>query len=129
MYGTDGEHEFVWEGRKGAYRYRDRFEGAVPRLERRFAETGSEDVRRELERYMSFAPCGDCGGSRLRREALAVKISGSSLVDVSNLPVNRDPRVVQRSRAWRTRRQNAPTRFCAKYETVSVFLCLWGSTT
>ena len=33
MYGTDGEHEFVWEGRKGAYRYRDRFEGAVPRLE------------------------------------------------------------------------------------------------
>ncbi len=26
MYGSDGEHEFVWEGRKGAYRYRDRFE-------------------------------------------------------------------------------------------------------
>ena len=89
MYGTDGEHEFVWEGRKGAYRYRDRFEGAVPRLERRFAETSSEDVRRELERYMSFAPCSDCGGSRLRREALAVKIAGGSLVDVSSLPVNR----------------------------------------
>ena len=46
MYGTDGEHEFVWEGRKGAYRYRDRFEGAVPRLERRFSETNSEEVRR-----------------------------------------------------------------------------------
>jgi excinuclease ABC subunit A len=89
MYGTDGEHEFVWEGRKGAYSYRDRFEGAVPRLERRFAETSSEDVRRELERYMSFAPCGDCGGSRLRREALAVKVSGNSLVEVSELPVNR----------------------------------------
>jgi len=89
MYGTDGEHEFVWEGRKGAYRYRDRFEGAMPRLERRFAETGSEDVRRELERYMSFAPCGECGGSRLRREALAVKIAGCSLVDVSSLAVNR----------------------------------------
>ena len=89
MYGTDGEHEFVWEGRKGAYRYRDRFEGAVPRLERRFAETSSEDVRRELERYMSFAPCSDCQGLRLRREALAVKIAGRSLVDVSGLPVNR----------------------------------------
>ena len=89
MYGTDGEHEFVWEGRKGAYRYRDKFEGAVPRLERRFAETSSEDVRRELERYMSFAPCGDCGGSRLRREALAVRVAESSLVDISNLPVNR----------------------------------------
>ena len=61
----------------------------MPRLERRFAETSSEDVRRELERYMSFAPCGDCGGSRLRREALAVKVSGNSLVEVSELPVNR----------------------------------------
>ena len=89
MYGTDGEHEFVWEGRKGAYRYRDRFEGAVPRLERRYAETASEDVRRELERYMSFAPCGDCHGARLCREALAVRIGGRNLVDVSALPVDR----------------------------------------
>jgi len=89
MYGTDSEHEFVWEGRKGAYRYRDRFEGAVPRLERRYAETSSEDVRRELERYMSFAPCGDCHGARLRREALAVKIGGRNLVDVSALSVDR----------------------------------------
>jgi excinuclease ABC subunit A len=89
MYGTDGEHEFVWEGSKGAYTYRDRFEGAVPRLERRYAETSSEDIRRELERFMSFAPCTDCGGGRLRREALAVKISGRTLVDVSSLAVNR----------------------------------------
>ena len=89
MYGTEGEHEFVWEGRKGAYRYRDRFEGAVPRLDRRYAETASEDVRRELERYMSFAPCGDCHGARLCREALAVRIGGRNLVDVSALPVDR----------------------------------------
>jgi excinuclease ABC subunit A len=89
MYGTDGEHEFVWEGSKGAYRYRDRFEGAVPRLERRFQETTSEEVRRELERFMSFAPCGDCGGARLRREALAVKVCGRNLVEISALPVNR----------------------------------------
>ncbi len=89
MFGTDGEHEFVWEGSKGAYRYRDRFEGAVPRLERRYAETTSEDVRRELERYMSLAPCGDCGGARLRREALAVKVGERNLVDVSALSVQR----------------------------------------
>jgi excinuclease ABC subunit A len=38
---------------------------------------------------MSFAPCTDCGGGRLRREALAVKISGRTLVDVSSLAVNR----------------------------------------
>ena len=89
MYGSDGEHEFVWEGSKGAYRYRDRFEGAVPRLERRYAETSSEETRRDLERFMSLAPCGDCRGARLRREALAVKVGGSSLVAVSALPVRR----------------------------------------
>ncbi len=87
--GTDGEHEFVWEGSKGAYRYRDRFEGAVARLERRYAETTSEDIRRELEKFMSLAPCGDCSGLRLRREALAVKVQGCSVVEVSALPVRR----------------------------------------
>ena len=89
MYGSDGEHEFVWEGSKGAYRYRDRFEGAVPRLERRYTETTSEDIRRELERFMSLAPCGECGGARLRREALAVKVGGCDLVEVSGLSVQR----------------------------------------
>ena len=89
MCGSDGEHEFVWEGSKGAYRYRDRFEGAVPRLERRYAETSSEETRRDLERFMSLAPCGDCHGARLRREALAVKVGGESLVAVSALPVRR----------------------------------------
>jgi excinuclease ABC subunit A len=89
MYGSDHELDFVWEGRKGAYRYRDRFEGLVPRLERRYAETSSEEVRRELERYMSFAPCHSCHGARLRPEALAVKVADRSIVEVSSLPVRR----------------------------------------
>ena len=89
MYGSDTELDWVWEGRKGAYRYRDRFEGVVPRLERRLAETSSEGVRAELERYLSFAPCHACDGTRLRREALAVKVTGRSLAEVSALPVRR----------------------------------------
>ncbi len=89
IYGTDAEHEFVWEGSKGAYRYRDRFEGAVPRLERRYAETTSDDIRRELERYMSFARCTACQGARLRREALAVWVAGGNLAEVSALSVSR----------------------------------------
>ena len=89
IYGTDAEHEFVWEGSKGAYRYRDRFEGAVPRLERRYAETTSEDIRRELERFMSFARCTACQGARLRREALAVSVAERNLAEVSALSVSR----------------------------------------
>jgi len=89
MFGSRSELDWVWEGRKGAYRYRDRFEGIVPRFERRYAETTSEQVRRDLEKHMSFAPCRACGGARLRREALAVKIAGASLADVSALAVHR----------------------------------------
>jgi len=89
MYGSDDEHEFVWEGNKGAYRYRDRFEGALPRLERRYAETASEDVRRELERFMSFARCSECGGARLRREALSVRIADRDIAEISSLSVHR----------------------------------------
>ncbi len=87
MYGTEEELEFVWHGKKGAYRYRDRFEGLVSRLERRYRETSSEEVHRELERYMSFAPCTVCHGVRLRPEALAVKVGGGSIAEVSARPV------------------------------------------
>jgi excinuclease ABC subunit A len=89
MYGSDHELDWVWQGRKGAYRYRDRFEGLVPRLERRYGETSSEEIRRDLERYMSFAPCHSCGGARLRPEALSVKVGEQSLAEVSALPVRR----------------------------------------
>jgi excinuclease ABC subunit A len=89
MYGSQHELDWVWEGRKGAYRYRDRFEGLVPRLERRYSETSSEQVRRDLERHMSFAPCHACGGARLRAEALAVKVAGRSIAEVSSMPVRR----------------------------------------
>ena len=89
MYGSDDELDWVWQSRKGAYRYRDRFEGVMPRLERRLAETSSEHVRAELERYLSFAPCHACGGARLRRESLAVKVAGVNLAEVSALPVSR----------------------------------------
>jgi excinuclease ABC subunit A len=89
IYGSDDEHDFVWEGRKGAYRFRDRFEGVLPRLERRYRETSSEGIRRELERYMSFAPCHTCSGARLRTEALAVRVGGASLAEVSALSVRR----------------------------------------
>ena len=93
LFGTKEEFDFVWEGRKGAYRFRDRFEGLVPRIERRYGETASEEVRRDLERHMSFAPCSACRGVRLRPEALAVLVDGASLAEVSAMPIHR-------ARAW-----------------------------
>src|SRR3989441_2519481 len=58
------------------------FEGVVRVLERRYRETESEDARREIEQFMAERLCPDCGGSRLRRESLGVKVAGRSIADV-----------------------------------------------
>jgi excinuclease ABC subunit A len=51
-----------------------RFEGVLPNLQRRFANTQSEYVKTRLHQYMSDQRCQACGGTRLRKEALAVRL-------------------------------------------------------
>ncbi len=50
------------------------FEGIIPNMQRRYRETDSVMVREDLARYRSTQPCGDCHGSRLKREARHVKV-------------------------------------------------------
>src|SRR5207247_8623865 len=58
------------------------FEGVVAVLERRYRETESEDVRREIEPFMAERPCPACKGSRLRPESLGLKVGGRSIAEV-----------------------------------------------
>ena len=58
------------------------FEGVIKLLERRYRETQSEEARREIEHFMAERPCPACGGSRLRRESLGLRIAGKSIADV-----------------------------------------------
>jgi excinuclease ABC subunit A len=61
------------------------WEGAVNRLQRRYYESDSERLRSRLEEFMSDALCDECGGSRLRPEALAVSFAGRSIGDIVEL--------------------------------------------
>jgi excinuclease ABC subunit A len=63
------------------------WEGVVALLERRYRESDSEDVRREIEAFMAERPCPACGGSRLRPESLGFKIAGRSIADVVRLTI------------------------------------------
>jgi excinuclease ABC subunit A len=45
-------------------------------------------VRVFLSRYRSQTPCPACGGSRLRPEALAVRVGGRTIADLLRLPVD-----------------------------------------
>ncbi|MHB1407945.1 MAG: excinuclease ABC subunit UvrA, partial [Desulfitobacteriaceae bacterium] len=67
--------------------YNAPFEGLVPYFERRYRESGSDMVRTEIEQYMSERSCPVCQGKRLKPEALAVKVGGKSIDDVTRLPV------------------------------------------
>ena len=63
------------------------FEGVIPNLERLFRESESDFVKEEISKYMSVQPCPGCRGTRLKPEAMAVRVSGKSIVDVTAMTV------------------------------------------
>jgi excinuclease ABC subunit A len=67
--------------------YEKPFEGVIPNLERRYRETDSEGVRETLERFMDVMPCPTCGGARLQRESLFVRVGGKNIPEVTSLSV------------------------------------------
>ena len=88
LYGTKGEKlTMTYENARGKSVIKQPFEGIVSNLERRYQETQSDGVRRELEDCMSNRPCPACGGKRLRPEVLAVTVGGLSIHDFCQLPI------------------------------------------
>ncbi|MDA0675188.1 MAG: excinuclease ABC subunit UvrA, partial [Proteobacteria bacterium] len=65
------------------------FEGVIPNMERRWHETVSAWIRDELSRFQTVTVCANCKGLRLKPEALAVKIDGRNISEVSELSVTR----------------------------------------
>ena len=89
LHGTRGEKlTMSYENARGRSVIKQPFEGIVSNLERRYRETQSDGVKRELEGCMSYSPCPDCGGKRLRREVLAVTVGGLSIHDFCQMPIN-----------------------------------------
>jgi len=70
------------------YNFNHVFEGVIPNLWRRYRETKSDYVRQEIEGYMSSFPCPECGGLRLKKEALSVKVSGLNIAQFTELSVD-----------------------------------------
>ena len=88
LYGTQGEKlKLTYERGNGQGTLYQAFEGVVNNLERRYRETQSDGMRRELEECMSQRPCPDCGGKRLKKEALSVTVGGISIHDFCQKPV------------------------------------------
>jgi len=90
LYGSGEEkYEYAYENMYGEYKeYHSPFEGVMPLLARRYAETNSDTMREEYEAYMSITPCPVCHGARLKPESLAVKIGGKNIDEVTRMTIS-----------------------------------------
>jgi len=88
LYGTNGEKLTLhYDQPRGQGTLYQAYEGICNNLERRYRETQSDAVKRELEECMSESPCPACRGRRLRRESLAVTVGGESIDKFCNRSV------------------------------------------
>ena len=90
LYGTKGEKlKLYYERANGRGTLEQAFEGILPSLERRYRETQSEAMRKELEECMSASPCPECEGRRLSPISRAVTVGGMRIMDYCALPVTK----------------------------------------
>lgn len=68
----------------------EEFQGAINILERKYYETNSDYIRNELEKYMTKEVCPDCSGNRLNRNALAIKIGGKSISEITKMTISQE---------------------------------------
>ncbi|MFZ1250031.1 MAG: excinuclease ABC subunit UvrA [Candidatus Microsaccharimonas sp.] len=85
LYGT-GEQKYrisLGDGRA----YDSTYEGVIPNLERRYKETDSDFMRKDIERFMRERECHACHGARLKPVVLAVTIHDLNIMDICTLGV------------------------------------------
>ncbi len=63
------------------------FEPVAQYVWRRYKQTESEWMKNELEKFLVYRTCPVCGGSRLRKEALSIKIKGKNIHDVTKMNI------------------------------------------
>jgi excinuclease ABC subunit A len=79
--------KMIYADEKRSYMIDRPFEGVMPNMERRFRETDSSWTREELGKYQAVSRCEVCDGARLKPEALAVKIDGKHISDVTEYSI------------------------------------------
>ncbi len=91
LHGTgDTRYKLKWGAASGhTNTWHARYDGVVKSLKKKYEQTESESVRRDLEQYMDDKPCGTCQGLRLKPEALAVTLRGLNIADLGGLSIDR----------------------------------------
>ncbi|PLX20530.1 excinuclease ABC subunit UvrA [Candidatus Parcubacteria bacterium] len=88
LYGTGAKnYNIEYESEKYSGELTTEFEGVINNLERRYQQTESDFVRKEIENYMRVLICPSCEGRRLKPEILAVKVADKSIDQISAMSI------------------------------------------
>ena len=90
LYGTGSQEiKFSYTSAAGTRKFKAPFEGVIPTLERRYAETKSQGMRDFYEMYMSDSHCDTCNGARLNEMSLAVRVKDKNINELTEMPINK----------------------------------------
>jgi excinuclease ABC subunit A len=87
-----GKKEYFVEGTNSFGRettIREPFRGIGAELRRKYNESESQFMKTQIDKFMRFEVCSDCNGARLKKEALSVTINSKSIVDVTNMSIEK----------------------------------------
>jgi excinuclease ABC subunit A len=79
--------KYFYEKGSRRHSYMGTYDGIIPDMERRYLETDSASSREEISRYMRALPCPTCDGTRLKKEAVSVRIGGNNIIELTSLSI------------------------------------------
>ncbi|MBD5637125.1 excinuclease ABC subunit UvrA [Clostridium botulinum] len=91
LYGLDGERIKVnYKKENRTMELNHAYEGVINNLRRRYIETNSDYIKRDIERYMSDNPCPKCKGARLHDEALSVTVAHKNIFQFCSMSIKKE---------------------------------------
>jgi excinuclease ABC subunit A len=88
LYGTGNEKVKInYSNDRGERSFSTDFEGIINTMERRYMETTSRSQKEYYESFMRDIKCRECGGKRLKKESLAVKIADRNIDDITSMTI------------------------------------------
>ena len=88
LYGKGSEKiKFVYKRSNANLEWYSEYEGVINNLLRRYKQTSSNHIRRWIEGFMNQVPCTECGGTRLKKEALAVTINDKNIFQLTEMSI------------------------------------------
>ena len=88
MYGNGGEEiEVEYSTKSFSGKLKSSWEGIMPMMTRRYAQTSADWVKAEYEKFMRTTPCDACHGKRLKNESLSVKVGGKNIAELCDMSI------------------------------------------